>query len=84
MQHHYLVVYDRRKGKILRHASYLDSSRALSARFDAEREFRGQSDIEVVVLSAESWESLTHTHARYFKAPYQLAEAALNRLGAAD
>lgn len=84
MQHHYLVVYDRRKGKILRHASYFDSSRALNARFDAERDYRGQPDIEVVVLSAESWESLAHTHARYFKAPHELAEAALDRLGAED
>jgi hypothetical protein len=79
--HHYLVVYDRRRGKILKHASYYDSNRALNARFDAEREYRGQQDIEVVVLSAESWQSLAHTHARYFKGAQELAEAALSRLG---
>ena len=81
MPHHYLVVYDRRRGKILERASYHDSSLALNARFAAEREHRGQPDIEVVVLSAESWEALARTHARYFKGAQELAEATLSRLG---
>jgi hypothetical protein len=81
VSHHYLVVYDRRRGKIIRHGSYDDSGRALAARFSAEREYRGQPEIEVVVLSAESWEALAHTHARYFKGAQELAEATLSRLG---
>lgn len=79
--HHYLVVYDRRLGKILEHASYRDSSQALAARFDAERGHRGEQDIEVVVLSAGSWDELAHTHARYFKGPQELAAATLSQLG---
>lgn len=78
--HHYLVVYDRRSGKILEHASYRDSSRALAARFDAERVHRGQPEIEVVVLGAGSWEELTRTHARYFRDARELAASALGRL----
>lgn len=80
MAHHYLVVYDRHLGKILEHASYRDSSQALAARFEAERVHRGQLDIEVVVLSAESWDELARTHARYFKGARELAASTLSRL----
>ena len=53
---------------------------ALSARFEAEREFRDQPDVEVVVLGADSWDALKHTHARYFSSVQELARAALERL----
>lgn len=78
---HYLLVYDRRKGKIIRHHAYPESKSALTARFAAEREFSEQPDVEVVVLGAESWDSLAQTHARYFKGVQELAEAALSRVG---
>jgi hypothetical protein len=78
--HHYLVVYDRRLGKVLEQASYNDSSQALAARFDAERTHRGQPEIEVVVLSAGSRDELVRTHARYFKGAQELAASALSRL----
>lgn len=77
---HFLVVYNRREGHIVRHHGYHGSSSALAARFEAEREFRGQPDIEVVVLGAESWEALPRTHARYFKDVPELAEAALGQV----
>lgn len=76
---HYLVIYDRRRGQIIKHRVYPNPKRALAARFDAEREFRDEPDIEVVVLGAESWESLRRTHSRYFKDVRELAEAALER-----
>jgi hypothetical protein len=34
----------------------------------------------VVVLGADSWEALQHTHARYFNSVQELARAALERL----
>lgn len=76
---HYLVVYNRRAGKIIRHRRYLKPDQALTARFEAEREHRDNPDIEVVVLSAESWIAVQQTHSRYFKSEQQLAEAALER-----
>lgn len=76
---HYLVIYNRREGQIIRHHAYRTPTRALAARFEAEREFREQPDIEVVVLGAESWDSLPRTHSRYFKGVQELAEAALER-----
>jgi hypothetical protein len=76
---HYLVIYDRRAGKIIRHHQYADPQIALTARFAAEREFREQQEIEIVVLGADSWDALKLTHSRYFKPVQELADAALNR-----
>ena len=77
---HYLLIYDRSVGKIIRHQEYSRVDDALKARFNAEREYVGQPEIEVVVLGGESWESLSSTHARYFKDVQELARAALNRV----
>jgi len=75
--HHYLVIYNRREGRIVRGQDYETADIALKARFTAEREFSGQSDIEIVVLGGESWESLHRTHGRYFEGVQELAAAAL-------
>lgn len=76
---HYLVIYDRRRGQILRRRHFSAPAPALEARFQAEVEFLGEPDIEIVVLGAESWDALQGTHSRYFKPVQELAEAALNR-----
>lgn len=76
---HYLVIYNRRKGHIVRHRRFRAPGAALAARFEAEREFREEPDIEVVVLGADSWHALERTHSRYFKPVQALAEAALER-----
>lgn len=73
---HYLVVFNRSKGEIISLRRYSDRDDALRARFAEERERRGDSDIEVVVLGARSGESLRRTHGRYFKDFQQLAAGA--------
>ena len=73
---HYLVVFDRSKGEMLRLQRFSDRDDALHARFAEERERRGEPDIEVVVLGAISGESLRRTHGRYFKDFEQLAAGA--------
>jgi hypothetical protein len=70
---HYLVVFDRSKGAIIHHELYHNRSKALEARFAAEREHSAEVDIEVVVLGASSWEDVKRTHGRYFKGFDQLA-----------
>lgn len=74
---HFLVVYDRLQGRIVRRHGFRSSDEALAARFTAEQEFLGQPDIEVVVLTGKSYDALKHTHARYFKGVQEMAEAAL-------
>jgi hypothetical protein len=73
---HYLLVYDRRQGRILETELFSDRRAALRGRFAAEREHAGDENIEVVVLGARSWEALKHTHARYFKTVSDLAASA--------
>jgi hypothetical protein len=73
---HYLVVFDRSKGKIVHHQRYLDRDVALKARFSEERRHSDEPEIEVVVLGAASWDSLRRTHGRYFKNFDQLAAGA--------
>lgn len=63
---HFLLVYDRAAGELVRQLSFAESAAALEARFAAEREFGGQSNIEIVALSAASEDDLRRTHARYF------------------
>ena len=70
----YLLVYDRPAGRIIASAEYRSSAEALRARFDAERTYRHNPDVEVVVLGAESWEALRTTHGRYFFSLGELAQ----------
>jgi hypothetical protein len=74
---HFLLVFDRAEGRLLREESFADRSEALSQRFAAERLHGGDPRIEVVVLSAASAAALRKTHSRYFRAPRALAEASL-------
>ncbi len=70
---HFLLVYDRRRGELLRKQRFPTDSDALRARFAAEHEFAGRDGIEVVVLSAESEHDLSITHGRYFVGLDELA-----------
>jgi hypothetical protein len=72
---HFLVVFDRPQGRVLREEAYDDERAALAERFRTEKLHRGNPDVEVVVLSAESREALRRTHARYFMTISELANA---------
>src|SRR5260221_3961391 len=74
---HYLIVFDRAESNVVRCEPFSARGAALNARFDAEREFRRNDQIEVVVLGASSPEALARTHSRYFKGLGQLFRAAM-------
>lgn len=70
----FLLVYRRSTGELLECEDLgPDSADALERRALHERLNRGDSDIEVVVLSAVDRQALMQTHARYFKNVRQLA-----------
>lgn len=77
---HYLVVFNRRSGSIVRFSEFPQANDALTARFDAESEFVDDADIEVVVLGAASKDALMRTHARYFQDAREMAGNALIKL----
>ncbi|MDT0491296.1 hypothetical protein RM717_12325 [Streptomyces griseus] len=68
-----LVVYDRAAGQLLSEQHFDHRRDALAARFRVERKHRGRSDIEVVVLAANTRADLLKTHARYFLSLDELA-----------
>jgi hypothetical protein len=70
---HYLLVYDRSTGKLVECRDLgEDRSGALAQRFAIEKRERSHPDIEVVVLSADSLETLRSTHSRYFRTMSEL------------
>jgi hypothetical protein len=73
---HYLIVFDRPRGQILELRQFSDRQDAVRARFEEERRREDQSDVEIVILGAESREALERTHARYFKDLSQLIRSA--------
>jgi len=77
---HYLVVFDRHTSSIVRFAEFVAASEALTARFDAELEYRAEPNIEVVVLGAASDQALRRTHSRYFHGAQEMAKDALTSL----
>lgn len=63
---HFLLVYDRGAGKLLRLERHAAGSEAIEARFAAEAETNGDPNIEIVALSAASEDDLRRRHGRYF------------------
>jgi len=65
---YFLLVYDRRAGRLLEAKSFSSkrSADALRERFALESEGKQEDNIEIVVLGAESLSALKRTHARYF------------------
>ncbi len=63
----WLVVYERRTGRRRLLRRYSHSSEALSARFEEEDRLAPGEDVEVVVLTSDSLETLRRTHRRYFE-----------------
>ena len=80
MVKHFLLVFDRPAGNLLRMHEYADAREALRARFEAERSYRHDRSIEIVVLSADSEADLHRTHARYFEDVPQMVRRGLEWL----
>ncbi len=65
---HFLIIYDRRKGRILELHEYgpEEAAKASADRFERERVERADANIEVVLLGADSLDQVKATHSRYF------------------
>jgi hypothetical protein len=73
---HFVVVYDRHAGLLLR-ADPFDSHGAAFVRLTAmERKYRGDANVEIVLLNADSDDALLKTHGRYFISPIELLQRA--------
>lgn len=70
---HVVLVYQRETGTLLLQEAYEDGDAAMRRQFQLEREPR-YADMEIVVLSADSEETLRETHGRYFFTAAELAQ----------
>ena len=81
---YFLLVYERSTGKLLEQQEFAEAqaSVALSVRSAREAKERGHPDIEVILLSSESLDTLKRTHARYFRTAGEMAADLQKRLAA--
>lgn len=63
---HFLVVYDIPAGEAHVDTYGTDYDTAIDAYAKTEQTYRGRDDIEVVLLSADSIETVKKTHSSYF------------------
>ncbi|KAA2264029.1 hypothetical protein F0L68_08535 [Solihabitans fulvus] len=70
---HVVLVYQREAGRLLLEEPYDDLHTAMRRRFALERTSE-YDDMEIVVLSADSTETLRETHGRYFLSSAELIQ----------
>ncbi len=64
---HFLLVYDLNQQRLLEQASYDDADVAAAAYAETEAKYRGREDLEVVLVGADSIETIKRTHSHYFR-----------------
>lgn len=72
---HFLLIYDHRRQE-LRDSRRFDDREADAATVayqDAEAQYRGQTEVEIVLIGADSIETVHRTHGHYFGRPDPLA-----------
>ena len=73
----FLLVYDRSRRTILREEEFADDElkRAVNERLAEEIAHKADPNVEVVLLEADSRDTLLTTHARYFKTVAEIARS---------
>jgi chromosome segregation and condensation protein ScpB len=64
---HFLLVYDLARQELVRQLEFHDGDEAAAAYRELEGEYRGRSDLEIVLVGADSIETIKQTHAHYFE-----------------
>lgn len=63
---HFLIIFDHRIGKLISAERFDDADVAASAYSEAERNNKNNRDVEIVLVGADSFETIHHTHGQYF------------------
>jgi hypothetical protein len=72
---HYLLIFDHSAGKLVSHEEFDEVEAALDAYEHAETSHDRSSNIEVVLVGSDSFETVRETHANYFDGTAALAKA---------
>lgn len=62
----FLLVFDHAASTLVRSERFNDPSQAAAAYSAAEAEFSGNDDMEIVLIGADSIETIRSTHGHYF------------------
>ena len=62
---YFVLVYNSKTGE-LRMSEFADRDAALALRIEREDRYRGEPDVEVVVIAAHSLDEIKQSHSRYF------------------
>jgi hypothetical protein len=65
---HFLLVYDRASEKLVFNKPFSNSAEAVAAYEAMEEKHRGDEGVEIVLVGADSIESVMLTHGNYFDA----------------
>jgi hypothetical protein len=63
---HFLLVYDHQQQKLRHQEQFEDGAAAAAAYAAMERVHRGDKSLEIVLVGADSIETIKRTHANYF------------------
>ena len=63
---HFLLVYDLNAQHLIAQLQFDDGDEAARAYSRLERKYQGRKDLEVVLVGADSIETIQKTHAHYF------------------
>jgi hypothetical protein len=63
---HFLLVYDLRAQHLIEQHEFEDGKEAAAVYAELERQYKGRGDLEIVLVGADSIETIKRTHAHYF------------------
>lgn len=63
---HFLLVYDRTEQKLVYEHAFRDPQKAVRAYEEREARHRGDDNVEIVLVGADSIETVMLTHGNYF------------------
>lgn len=63
---HFLLVYDLKAGQLVSQESFTDGGQAAAAYAQCERDHHRDEDVEIVLVAADSIETIQVTHGQYF------------------
>lgn len=70
---HFLLVFDHRLAKLIDQRRFADVDEAMAAYEACEAKYDADAEIEVVLIGADSIETVRETHANYFDGTAALA-----------
>lgn len=65
---HYLLVYDLKQQRLVETREFRDAQKAALAYAALETVHRGDNDLEIVLVGADSIDTIMQTHGQYFHA----------------